>query len=226
MTTSAIRMGLAVRQVDARLAERFKEYPDALPLTHPAALADLKPELHWQGGVLVRYRGDEFGRLEPLARQLEVNRCHAEARLALARAGELELEPDDEELTLQRALGILPGREDLRFLELASHRELAPDYMTSNPHRFLHGVSLVEREFGTAAAFGYGFFLLAGVRANEDLAKYGRRLDEAFDRLTRRPAVAQLLDKGGTGLRKLKGSERIQLIRETLSALWHEPKLR
>lgn len=221
-----MRMGLVVRQVDSHLAEHLREYPDALPVAHPAALAEFRPELHWQGGVLVRYRGDEFGRLELLARQLEVNRCYAEARLALVRAGELELDAEEAELTLQRALGILPGREDLRFLELASFHEFAPDYMTSSPQRFLHGVALIEREFGMAAAFGYGFLLLAGVRSADDLGKYGRRLDEAFGQVTGRSGVGQLLDRGGTGLRRLKGSERIELIRQVLSALRYQPKTR
>jgi tetratricopeptide (TPR) repeat protein len=219
-------MGLAVRQVDARIVARLAEYPRVLPLTHPAALAGWEPQMRWEGGVRIRYAIAEFRELAPLAKQLEVNRCHAEARLALAQVGELQLPEDEEEWTLQRAAGILPGYEDQRFLELVSCRELAPEYVTSNAHRFLDAIALAEREFGQATALCYGFLLLSGARTRDDFTKYGRRVEEVFDRIIRRPGVAQMIDKAKTGLRALRTDDRIRLMRQALAALASDPKER
>lgn len=220
MPPSAIRMSLALRQNDVRISRRLPDYPQALPLTHPAALAGWQPQLRWEGDVLVAYGTAEFSELPSLSRQLEVTRCHAEARLALVKAGELTLTADDEEWLLQRAAGIIPGYEDQRFVELACHRPLKPEYMASSPERFMSGVTLVEKQFGQATAFGYGFLVLSGVRSSGDLVKYGRRIEEAFSRVIGRPGVAQLLEQGGTGLHTLKARERIALLRQALSGLW------
>ncbi|MFO7675829.1 MAG: tetratricopeptide repeat protein [bacterium] len=225
MSSTAIRMGLAVRQNDVLIAGRLIEYPGVLPLTHPAAIAGWQPALRWDGGVLVLHDRDEFRTLSALEKQLEVNRCHAEARLALARSGALDLDADEEEFTVQRAVGILPGLEDQRFLELASCHDLSPERMTSSPHRFLDGIVLVEREFGQATALGYGFLLLAGVRARDDLVKYGRRIEEAFGRVIGRPGVAALLESAG-GPRLMNQGQRNRLMRQALQALADLPRRR
>jgi tetratricopeptide (TPR) repeat protein len=220
MASSALRMSLAVRQVDSALRDRARSYPKVLPVGHMSVLRGWEYDLKWEGGVLLRYTREEFDTLGPLERQLEVNRAHAEARLARARAGEVRVDPDEEEWLYQRAVGLLPDYEDQRLLEIVSCVVLQPEYMTSNPGRFLAGVALVQKAFGQATALGYGSLMMAGVRARVDLVKYGRRLEDIYERVRSRSNVAQLLDGAESGLKRLGSNKRRRLVQMVHRQLW------
>ncbi len=214
-------MGLAVRQVDADLAAVRKNFPRALPATHAAALAGWTCDLKTAGGVTCRFTPEEFCALPPLLRTLEVNRCYAEALLALARAGVRPLSETERDEQTQRALGILPTDEGSRFLEIAACPEFRPHFLTSSPERFVAGILELRDHVGLATALGYGFLLMAGVRSDEDLYKYGDRLESIFEAVTAAPAVQDELDRlGDDGIEGLPSAARIRLLRAVHEQLW------
>ncbi len=220
MVSLPIKMGLAVRRLDVELSKRAKDYPAVLPVTHLSVLQGWEFPLKWAGGVLIRHTSEEFSGLGPLGKQLDVNRAHAEARLALARAGELGLNEDEEEWLFQRALGILPSDEDRRFVEIASCILLEPNYMTSSTQRYTRGIAAIEEALGQATALGYGFLLMAGVRSVADLVKYGMRLQQVFDNITRRHLIAGRLESVKKGIRGLPHGDRRKMLEAMREQLW------
>lgn len=214
-------MGLAVRQVDTLLSEISGRYPVSLPATHIAALQGWQFQLKNVDGLLSGYAPDEFARLPALRRQLEVNRAHAEAMLVLDNTAEVNLPPAEREQLTHRALGILPTHEGRRFLEIASCPQLKPHHLTSTAARFVAGVTEIEKEMGQATALGYGFLLMAGVRSNEDLAKYGQRLQDLFDALTDVPAIAgELEGMREDGIESVSHQRRLKIVRALRDQLW------
>lgn len=223
MPSLPIRMGLAVRQVDVDITAASREYPASLPSIHIAYLSGWKPRLKRTDNLLQMYTPEEFDRLSPLARALEQNRAHAEALLALVRAGELTIDDAERTRLTRRALGILPTEEGERFVEIASCPETDPHYLTSNPGRLVSGIAEIEREAGLATALGYGFLLVAGVRSRTDLMKYGMRIEQLFERIVERPTVRSMLTKMGPGgLKELKHDAKSKLVRAVYDALWLE----
>lgn len=216
-------MGVAVRQVDVDLLRSARAYPSSLPPTHAARLHRWESKLKQIGDVLAIYSPAEFLELPPLRRTIEVNRCHAEALLALHQAGESLLDDSAHTAITERALGILPTSEGERLLEVAACPELEPSFLTSNPSRLLAGLEEVEQELGMATALCYGFLLMAGVRSRADLRKYGDRVEELLQRLVRRPRLRSILTTMGTGgLKNLKQTGRTNLLRALREALWQE----
>ncbi|MEO0073095.1 MAG: tetratricopeptide repeat protein [candidate division WOR-3 bacterium] len=182
-----------------------------------------KTALRQMGDVLAVCSPADFFQLSPLQRTIEVNRCHAEALLALCKAGELKLDDSARKTLTERALGILPTSEGERLLEIAACQELDPRYLTSNPSRLLNGLEEIELEFGSATALCYGFLLMAGVRSSSDLHKYGTRVEELLQRLMRRPGVHSALATVNTcSAKRLRQTERIRLLRSIREALWQE----
>ncbi|MBN2537806.1 tetratricopeptide repeat protein [candidate division WOR-3 bacterium] len=218
-TSLTIRMGLAVRQLDSDMARQSRGLCKELPLTHPAFFAGWEFPLRHRNDVLVRYEPDELAGLGMLERQLELNRCHAEARLAEARAGLVHPAPDEEERLLRRAMGLLPGREDERLLEAASCPVLEPHYLTSRPERFAEGITEVEAVLGQATAVLYAFLLMAGVRTNDDLCKYGSRLQQLFDDVVDHPGVLGRLERAATD-HGLAHDERVRMVYAVRERLW------
>lgn len=104
--TVPVKMSLAVRQADAELYAARLRYPERLPASHLAALRGWSCPLKVVNGVLARYGPDEFITLSPLSRAFEVNRCFAEAMLALARAGETRVSEQEREDLTRHAHGI------------------------------------------------------------------------------------------------------------------------
>lgn len=211
MPSLPIKLGLAVRRLDQELYTRAGQYPDVLPVGHLATLEGWSLRLCWVGGVLVRYSVEEFERLDPLERQLEVNRAHAEALLALCRAGEIGLSDDKEEWLFQRALGIFPSNEDQVYEEIASCPELEPNYMTSRAERYVKGIVLIRRSLGQGAALGYGALLAAGVRSLSDLVRYGAKIQQLFDAFVRKQTVYAVLERVSGGIRRLDMEEQLML---------------
>ncbi len=220
MLSFPVKLSLAVRRLDAELEKRAREYPEVLPIGHLSLLKGWEPRLKWVGGVLMRYTVEEFSRLGPLERQLEVNRAHAEALLALCRAGELIISEDEEEWLVQRALGIIPSNEDQRFAEIVSCPELEPNFMVSRAERYARGIAMVEEALGSATALAYGSMLMAGLRGTADLVRYGIRLQQLFDSLIRHPSVLSRLEGLTNGMQELDNEDRMQVLAAVRDQLW------
>lgn len=220
MASDHIRYGLALRHVEAELIRTLRLYPRELPPTHYALLHGWSSPLRTVDGVLLAYTQQEFAELSPLARELEVQRCWAEADLARARAGDFELAAEDKELLLQRAVGILPTAEADRLIEIASCAELAPHYLTSSPERMAGGIAEVEQEFGLGTALCYGGLLMAGVRTNDDLIKYGNRIEQLFNIVTNKEPTASLLLELDGDISGLGTAGRSKLVRALRENLW------
>ena len=221
MTSAQFQTGDAARQVDFDLSLAQERYPRNLPPTHIAVLSGWEPKLKPDDGMLPGYTPDEFERLPSLLKQLEINRAHAESMLVLDLAGQSELSEDDRDRLTQRALGILPSEESARLLEVASCTEFSPGFLTSNPDRFLKGIAAVESDVGQATALAYGFLLMAGVRSEDDLRKYGDRIEELFSTVATAATVQhQLQSMGRSGLASLTTGARAKTARAVRDRLW------
>ena len=211
----------AAIRVNRDLLAARQRYPGNLPLTHIALLSGWEPKLSPVRGMLTGCPPDEFEQLSPLARQLEINRAHAESLLVLDRAGRSELDEDERERLTQRALGILPTEEWARLLELASCAEFSPGFLTSSPERFVKGITVVEGDMGQATALTYGFLLMAGVRSGEDLRKYGERIERLFVSVAGSdPVKGQLRSMDKSGLISLSDGARAAIVDAARERLW------
>ena len=227
IATIQTRMGLAAGQVDLDLSAAQELYPQNLPLTHISVLLGREPKQRPVRGMSAGHTPDEFERLPPLSRQMEINRAHAESLLILDRAGQLDLCEDDRERLTQRALGILPSEEWARLLEVASCSELSPGFLTGSPGRFVEGITGVEREMGLATALAYGFLLMAGVRSEDDLQKYGDRIEELFAAIAMSDSVQhELQSMGRSGLATLTYDARARIVRAVRDRLWQQADVR
>jgi len=235
MASIQMRMSLAAGQVDLDLSTAREWYPQNLPLTHISVLLGWEPKLKPVRGMLTGYTPEEFERLSLLPKQLEINRAHAESLLVRDRAdlgtdpvpGQSPLSEDEQEWLTQRAVGILPSDEGTRLLEVASCPEFSPHFLTSNPQRFVKGITVVERELGQATALAYGFLLMAGVRSNEDIEKYGDRIEQLFAVAAESdPVQNQLQAMGESGLANLPHDARARIVRAVRDRLWQQSAVR
>ena len=113
------------------------------------------------------------------------------------------------------------------MLEAASCPDLSPNFLTSNPERFVRGIAEVERELGQATALAYGFLLMAGVRSNEDIVKYGDRVEQLFAVAAKSgPVQNQLRAMGGAGLVSLPHEARQRIVRAVRDRLWQRSAAR
>jgi len=241
MASIQMRIGLAARQVDSDLSAAREWYPQDLPLTHISVLLGWESKLKPVRGMLAVYTPEEFERLSVLPRQLEINRAHAESLLVLDRAwtvaepvlgtvpalGQSALSEDERERLTQRAVGILPSDEGTRMLEVASCPEFSPHFLTSSPERFVKGITEVERGLGQATALAYGSLLMAGVRSNEDIEKYGDRIEQLFAVAAESdPVKNQLQAMGESGLATLPHDARARIVRAVRDRLWQQSAAR
>jgi len=198
-----------------------QRYPQSLPLTHIALLSGWEPKLSPVSGRLSGANPSEFERLLPLPKQLEINRARAQSLLVLDRTGRSVLSEDDRERLTRRALGILPTEEWARLLEVASCSQFSPGFLTSSPERFVKGITVVEVDMGQATALAYGFLLMAGVRSNDDLEKYGHRIEELFAAAAMNdPVQRQLQSMDRSGLVSLTGESRAIIVSGVRDRLW------
>ena len=213
----------AARQVDLDLSAARKRYPQDLPRTHISALLGWKPV----SGASAGCTPQELRGLSSLPRQLEINRAHAESLLVLGRLGQVALSPDEQERLTRRAVGILPSDEGTRLLEVTSCPEFSPHFLTSNPERLVKGVTEVEHALGQATALAYGFLLMAGVRSNEDMAKYGERIERLFSSVATSASVhTQLEEMDESGLAALPHRARVRIVQAVRDRLWQQPAVR
>jgi tetratricopeptide (TPR) repeat protein len=221
MTSRQSQIGDAARQVDFDLSMAQASYPRGLPPTHFAVLSGWEPRLGSVNGLLASYTPSEFERLRPLPRQLEINRAQAESLLVLDRAGHADLSEDERRRLMQRALGILPPEEWARLHEVASCMEFSPGFLTCSPERFVQGITVVESDVGQATALAYSFLLMAGVRSDDDLRKYGERIEQLFVSVTTNATVQQQLrSMGRLGLASLTDEARARMLRAVHDRLW------
>jgi tetratricopeptide (TPR) repeat protein len=186
-----------------------------------ALLSGWEPKPGPVNGMLSGCAPDESEQLPSLPKQLEANRARAQSLLVLDRAGRSELSESDRERLTQRALGILPTEEWARLLEVASCSEFSPGFLASNPERFVQGITVVEVDIGQATALAYGFLLMAGVRSNDDLQKYGHRIEELFAAAAMSdPIQQQLQAMDKSGLISLTDEARALIVRAARDRLW------
>gem|GEM_PF-551931 len=213
--------GDAKRRVDRDLRAARERYPQNLPLTHIALLSGWESKPRLAGGMLAGRTSGEPEQPSPLLDQLEINRARAESALVQGRTGQSVLSEDDRERLTRRALGILPTEEPARLLEVASCADFAPGFLTSRPERFVQGITVVESDVGQATALAYGFLLMAGVRSNDDLQKYGDRIEELFAAVAMTDTIQQQLQSmEKSGLASLTDEARTRIVRAARDRLW------
>jgi tetratricopeptide (TPR) repeat protein len=189
------RVARAIDEVESTLERTAKYYPDDLPADHYARRTGWHIELHRAANGFVRYVPEEFARLEPLRRQVEIARAQAEALLVSERLDEVILGAQQREELTQRALGILPGTEADRLREVFACPELQPRHFARSTAAMMVAFEQIERDFGRATALTYCMLSIAGLRQEEEITRYGDRLDRVFDRLISAPPVIQALEE-------------------------------
>lgn len=177
----------ALESVDGVLQRNQGFYPKDLPAHYYARLTG------WQPGVKIE-TPEQFDRLNPLERAIEVSRAHAEALLANENLGVLMLDLKERELRTRRALGILPNSEEHRFGEILACPELQPRSLARTPNDLLSAVAVIGDHVTPATGLAYGMLVLGGIRSAEPLLGYAKKIDKLFDRLTSMPSVIQALD--------------------------------
>jgi len=188
------RVAHAIAEVETTLERTAKYYPADLPADHYARRTNWHFEPRRAAGGAVRHGPEEFARFDPLRRQIELTRSQAEALLVAERLGEVILGAQQREDLTRRALGIVPSAEADRLREVFACAELQPRHFAGSATATLAALEQIERELGQATALTYCMLSLAGQRQEEEIVRYGQRLDKVFDRLVSAPAVIQALD--------------------------------
>jgi tetratricopeptide (TPR) repeat protein len=191
---------------DGRVARAAEEVESTLERTAQYCLADLPPghyarrtgwhiELRRAPNGFIRYAPGALERLEPLRRQLEIARVQAEALLVAERLNEVIHGAQQREELTRRALGILPSAEADRLREVFACPELQPRHFARSATATMAAFEQVERECGRATALTYCMLSLAGMRQEEEITRYGERLDRVFDRIISAPPVLRALEQ-------------------------------
>lgn len=195
VTPEAVARALA--EVENQLDLDADYYPRNLPPDHYARLTDWHSRRYGSRKVTDAGLHLPFDQLSPLARHMEIDRCHAEALLVHERLNEIIIDLREREQLVQRALGIIPSAEADRFAEIHSCPEFRPRYIAESSRDLVAAIAAIETELGAATALAYGLFVLAGLRARAEFATYGRKLDTLLDRITSAPSVIQTLNQRG-----------------------------
>lgn len=194
---SPVRVVEGVRAVDLLLQRSRTHYPGKLPHYHPFRLAA------WRSGEPIRQSVKSslsstlripIEDLNPLQRELEIHRSHAEALLVAKKLGEVRVTPESEEKWIQRALGILSASEAHRFGEIYTCLSLLPREIVDSPGKMAAALALISEQMGWATALAYGMFIAAGLRARAEFEAYGAKLDSLFERLRKSPEVERVLN--------------------------------
>lgn len=194
-TARSEAMSQTIHEIETMLERTARYYPADLPPDHYARRTGWHAELHWSDDGLVRFQADEYDRLDPLRRRLEVSRCHAEALLIAERLNEVILAAQEREELVERALGILPSSETGRIAEILACPELKPRRVCRSARDVTSAVGRLGEDFGPATALFYGMLILAGQRHEEEILKYADKLDRVFDRVVSAPSVITALNQ-------------------------------
>ncbi|HTW90224.1 MAG TPA: tetratricopeptide repeat protein [bacterium] len=187
------RVTRAVAAVETTLERTAKYYPADLPTHHYARRTNWHFEPQRVDGIL-RHRPDAVARFEPLRRQFEVARAHAEALLVSELLGDVILDAEQRERLNRRALGILPGHEAERLREVFACAELQPRHFARSAPTTMAVFEQIEHNVGRATALAYCMLTLAGQHKEEEIVTYGKRLDNVFERVVAAPAVSKALE--------------------------------
>ena len=189
------RVARAIEEVESTLERTAKYCLADLPADHYARRTGWSIELHRAPNGFVRYLPGAFERLDPLRRQLEITRAQAEALLVSERLDEVILGNHQREELTQRALGVLPSSEADRLREVYACPELQPRHFARSSEAMMAAFEQIERDLGRGTALTYCMLSLAGLRQEEEITRYGDRLDRVFDRLVSAPPVIQALEE-------------------------------
>jgi len=207
-------------EVERHLERAAAYYPAALPPDHYARLTGWQPVVY---GSQSRVRVDprqRFAELDPFQRHVEVARAHAEALLVHERLNQVMIDITEREELTRRALGILPSTEELRLQEVCSCPELRPRLTGASARTLAAAMARVQAEYSPATALEYGLFVAAGLRAGQEFALAGRRIDTLFGRVTSAPSVIQALDQFTAVRPGAEFETRFRLLLAAREQLW------
>ena len=187
------RAARAAAEVADMLERTARYYPDDLPAEHYARRTRWRYQPRRANGF-ERRDLSEFGRLDPLRHQLDAARARAEALLVSERLGETILGAQQREDATRRALGIVPNTEAGRLREVLACAEVQPRHFIRSATAAVAVFEQVERNLGRATAITYCMLVLAGQHKEEDIIRYGERLDQVFGSVVSMPAVRQALE--------------------------------
>jgi len=189
------RVVRAVEEVESMLERTAPHCLADLPASHYARRTGYRIELRRAPNGLIRYAPGALERLEPLRRQLEIVRVQAEALLVAERLNEAMLGAQQRDELTRRALGILPSAEADRLREVFACPELQPRHFVRSTTAMIAACEQIERDCGPATALTYCMLSLAGMRQEEEIIRYGERLDRVFGQLTSAPPVHRALEE-------------------------------
>ncbi len=190
-TASPERLAQAIAEVTALLERTARYYPADLPIDHHDRHRRQRPsQAIVRADILCTYG---FSQRPNIERHVETSRCHAEALLVSERLNETLLGAAERDELTRRALGILPGTEAGRIRDIFACPEARPRAVNHTAAELVTFVEQVSRTYGLSTALAYGQFIIAGLREEEELVRYGERLDTLFTRIISTPAVAQWL---------------------------------
>jgi tetratricopeptide (TPR) repeat protein len=213
------RRAHAVADVRAALERTTSYYPADLPASHYAR------RTNWRFKSFGTYSPSDqglegFAGFEPLPRQLETARSKAEALLVAERLGETILGAQEREELTRRALGILPTAEGDRMREVFACAELQPRRFAHSATNTVAAFEQIERNLGRATALTYCMLSLAGQRQEEELVRYGERLEQLFTQIVSAPAVKQALEADVPRDEPVKFEVLLALLQTTRDQLW------
>ncbi|MGQ9708294.1 MAG: tetratricopeptide repeat protein, partial [bacterium] len=151
---------------------------------------------------------------------LEIHRSYAEALLVHDVLRQIELEAHNREQLIQRALGILPASEAERFSEIHSCPALTPRNIGNSTEKLLGAVDLATQILGSASAFAYAMFIVAGLRARTEFVHYGKKIDTLFEKIISAPAVVQALEMTTLNGRRAGFEPQFRLLLAVRERLW------
>ncbi len=210
----------AAAEVNAELELQADYYPAHLPNDHLARLTGWHSPVYGSQKVTVAGSVRRFSELSPLEQHLEVNRCHAEALLVQEKLGQVILNVREREELVQRAIGLLPASETMRFAEIHTCPALRPRQIADSARQLAEAMAAVTTGFGAATALAYVQLIIAGLRARAEFDTYGHKLDTFFDRVTAAPSVIQALDQLAAAGQRAGFEPKFRLLVAVRDSLW------
>jgi tetratricopeptide (TPR) repeat protein len=181
------RAARAAAEVANILERTASYYPADLPVEHYARRTNWRYQPR-------RVELSAFAQFDPLRSRLEAARVQAEERLVAERLGDAILDAQQREDATRRALGILPSAESDRLREVLACPEIQPRHFIRSAPETVSVFERVERNLGRATAITYCMLVLAGQHQEEEILRYGERLDQVFATVVSAPAVRRALE--------------------------------
>jgi tetratricopeptide (TPR) repeat protein len=181
------RTARAAAEVSSMLERTARHYPADLPCEHYARRTNWRYQPR-------RAELSAFAQFDPLRSRLEAARAQAEERLVSERLGDVILDAQQREDATRRALGIMPNAEADRLREVIACPEIQPRHFIRSAPATVSVFEQVERNLGRATAIAYCMLVLAGKHTEEELLRYGERLDRVFSTVVSAPAVRLALE--------------------------------